>query len=69
MSDFIPEPTVKTFCKDSRYNFKFIIMAYRKLSDSEAEIVYKQYLSAKHLKHPPKGKTVVVKTLHGYNLE
>lgn len=62
MSDFIPEPTVKTICKDSRYNFKLIIYAYRKLSASEANFVYRQYLSENHLKRPPYGKTVTVKT-------
>lgn len=61
MSDFIPEPTVKTVCKDSRYNFKLIIYAYRKLSESEAKFVYQQYLSENHLKRPPQNKTVTVK--------
>ena len=61
MSDFIPKPTVKTICKDSRYNFKLVIYAYRQLSASEANFVYQQYLSKMHLKHPPRNKTVIVK--------
>ncbi len=61
MSDFIPKPTVKTICKDNRYNFKPVIYAYRQLSASEANFVYQQYLSKMHLKHPPRNKTVIVK--------
>lgn len=61
MPDFIPKPTIKTVCKDSRYNFTLIIYAYRQLSASEANMVYRQYLSENNLKRPPQGKTVIVK--------
>ena len=69
MTDYIPEPTIKTVCKDSRYDFTLIIYAYRKLSEAEARNVYHRYLAQNHLKHPPKGKIVEAKTLYGYNLE
>lgn len=62
MSDYIPEPTVKTVCKDSQYNFTLVIYAYRKLSSSEAQYLYHKYLSDNNLKRPPQGKTVTVKT-------
>lgn len=62
MSDFIPNPTVKTIYKDKQYNFTLVIYAYRKLSLPEATHLYRKYLSSNKLKHPPQGKTVIIKT-------
>lgn len=62
MSDFIPRPTVKTTCKDSRYNFTFVIYAYRKLTLAESKYLYRKYLLDNKLTCPPQGKTVTVET-------
>lgn len=67
--EYIPLPTVETICQNKRYNFTLKIRAYRKLSDAEAQQVYRAYLSAKGLTHPPQNVTVVFPTTHGYSGE
>lgn len=69
MNDYIPKPTVETVCYHKKYDFTFIVLAYRRLTSDEAHTAFHQYLNQRKIKHSPRGVTVYYETLFGFDLE
>ncbi len=58
-------PTVESKFYYPEDDFTLIVIAYRKVSKSEANTTLKKYLHDKKLKRPPRGTTVRCQTLFG----
>lgn len=61
------QPNIKTTITDEKNNITYTIFGYRKLTEQEANLAVRRYLSDKKTKKPKQGQTVEIMTIIGFD--